>query len=113
MLKISQEDRMFLISHGVDISLPLCQNDLWGVLDIIVDALVDSRQSHNNEVSAELKKLLTELIATIQKRNKRLHNQEKRSATAGRLPLPIQSTKLRTKLPGAADKSDQPRFSRI
>lgn len=87
MLKISQEDRMFLISHGVDISLPLCQNDLWGVLDIIVDALVDSRQSHNNEVSAELKKLLTELIATIQKRNKRLHNQEKRSALAGRFFL--------------------------
>lgn len=60
MIKISQEDRMFLISHGVDISLPLCQNDLWGVLDIIVDAVVDNRVSHNDEpdeVGIELKKI--------------------------------------------------------
>lgn len=60
MMKISQEDRMFLISHGVDISLPLCQNDLRGVLEVVADALVDNLVSHNDEgdeVGVELKKI--------------------------------------------------------
>lgn len=49
MLKISQEDRMYLISHGVDISLPLCRNDLWGVLDILDDEIVDNIMCHDDE----------------------------------------------------------------
>lgn len=60
MIKISQKDRMFLISHGVDISLPLCRNDLRGVLEIIVDAVVSNRVMHNDkadEVGVELKKI--------------------------------------------------------
>lgn len=49
MLRISQEDRMYLISQGIDISSPLCRNDLWGVLDIIDDVIVDNIVDHNDE----------------------------------------------------------------
>lgn len=57
MIQISAEDRMYLISQGIDISLPLCRNDLRGVQEIIADALVDNRLSNNHEVSVELKKI--------------------------------------------------------
>lgn len=49
MVKISVEDRMYLISQGVDISSPLCNGDLWGVLDIINDVIVDNIVDHNDE----------------------------------------------------------------
>lgn len=49
MIKISTEDRMYLISQGIDISLPLCRNDVEGVLDIIDDAIADNMVEHDDE----------------------------------------------------------------
>lgn len=49
MIKISTEDRMHLISQGIDISLPLCRNDVEGVLDIIDDAIADNMVEHDDE----------------------------------------------------------------
>lgn len=60
MIQISAEDRMYLISQGIDISLPLCRNDLRGVQEIIADAVVSNRVMHNDkadEVGVELKKI--------------------------------------------------------
>lgn len=49
MIQISAEDRMYLISQGIDISSPLCRNDLEGVVEAITYAIVDNMVDHNDE----------------------------------------------------------------
>lgn len=58
MIQISAEDRMYLISQGIDISSPLCRNDLEGVLDILDDVIADNIVDHNDEADEVGIKLL-------------------------------------------------------